>query len=194
VEALSAFIRAPLLREASKLFWGDIAILSHLLLNSLERNILMNKLEPLFPDPEAEALRETWSSHLAHEGAILPNGASADEFFIRMFTNSPHNPGGKAEAAKILRFFISDTIHVATLKTPTVGAIKEETMDQSACKRARGDSDTEDACELEGTCASAKGAQMLPQTTNGPLEGETTGASATAHRHRGNKTTFTGAA
>jgi len=57
-DALSAFMRAPLLREAYNLFLGDINILLHLLLNSPERNIVVDRLEHALPKPEAEALKK----------------------------------------------------------------------------------------------------------------------------------------
>jgi hypothetical protein len=46
-----------------------------------------------------------------------------------MLTNSPHNPWEKAEAVEILRLFIIDIVRVAILRTHTIGATREETMD-----------------------------------------------------------------
>ena len=55
-EVISAFLRTLLQRGASNLFLGDIASRIHLLINSLERNIVMNILEHVLPGPEAGAL------------------------------------------------------------------------------------------------------------------------------------------
>ena len=102
--------------------------------------------------------------HLAHEETSGPHGSLASDFFAKIMTSSPTNPGEKAEAENLIRLYIGDTIKESTLWTHTMGAPQDVQMPQSSSKRGRDDAeDMEDTGTYPGH----------PHTAN-PAEGDST--------------------
>ena len=160
--ALAAFLRAPSLREPTNLHMGDSAFLLHLLLDSPGTLGAISRISPPIPTPEAEAIWEAWSSHLAHDGIPAPDGTTARAFTVGVLTSSPTNTGVQAEAMTLLRLYVRDTVRTATLQAHTVGATQEEDMQQTSSKRMR-----EDAGDTEDTGASTRRAQPGVTATEG---------------------------
>ncbi len=58
--ALAAFLRAPALREAANLYLGNIAILLHLLSDSVESIIVRSRITPPLAAPKVETIWTAW--------------------------------------------------------------------------------------------------------------------------------------
>ena len=94
--AMTAFLKAPRLGDAAHTHLEDVSILLHLFLNTPGRLIAFSRILPPIPSADATRIWEAWSPHLAHEETLGPNGCLASDYFTKILTSSPTNPGEQA--------------------------------------------------------------------------------------------------
>jgi len=149
--ALTVFLAAPRLRDPTKAQLGGISVLICFLLDPAECRGALSRIAPCIPNTEAERVWEAWSSHLEHETAPTPHGATARTLLLDILISSLANAGEHAEVETLLHLYITDTIKDSTLRAHTIGAPQDEPMPQSSSKRGRDETcDTEDTATYHG--------------------------------------------
>jgi hypothetical protein len=148
---------------------GDISVLMCFLLGPAERRVALSRITPCIPNNKVERIWEGWSSHLEHEKAPAPHGATARTFFLNILISSPANAGEHAEVETLLHLYVTDAIKESILRTHTIGAPQDEPMPQSSSKRGRDENgDTEDTATYPGQSATHATEAPTPHQTPPP--------------------------